>query len=105
MPMSFIGKKYWVAWIKFVSGAPDLVFLVGTITVVFFAPAVALLTVEMIFNTEDLFPSAQMLLPWAITFSSFFLMIGGVMIFFSIRYSATPGSLLYRLTHLGQRRR
>ena len=105
MPMSFIGRKSWAAWVKYVSGAPDLFFLVGTITVVFFAPAVAVLTVEMIFHTEDLFPSAQMLLPGAVTFSSFFLLIGLFLIFCSIRYSATPGSLLYRLTHLGQRRR
>jgi len=105
MLMSFIRKKYSAAWVKYVSGAPDLFFLVGAIMVVFFAPAVAVLTAEMIFHTEDLFPSAQVLLPWAITISSFFLLIGVFVIFCSARYSAIPGSLLYRLTHLGQRKR
>src|ERR1700733_7735419 len=98
MSISFVGRKAWIAWVKYVSGAPDLFFLVGTITVIFFAPAVAMLMVEMIFHTEDLFPAAQILLPSAITFSSLFLLIGGFMVFCSIRYSSVPGSLLYRLT-------
>jgi hypothetical protein len=105
MPMFAIFRRSWVAWVKYISGAPDLFFLVGTITVVFFAPAVAMLTAEMIYHTEDLFPRPEILLPGAIIFSSFFLLAGGFLIFCSIRYSATPGSLLYRLTHLGWRKR
>jgi hypothetical protein len=93
------------AWLRQISGAPDLFLMVGIVCILIFGAALSLLLISILFNLQDKVASSDFLMRLAIGFCSAFLFLGGYLVFSSLRNSTMPGTLLFRLTHFDWRKR
>jgi hypothetical protein len=98
-------KKALAAWLLDFSVNSAFYLPVGLSILLLFVPTLAILGIGAWFHAVDAFPGSEILLPWAIGFSALVVLVGAIMTFCSIKFSAVPGSLLYRLTHVDRRRR
>ena len=77
---------------------------IGVILMAVFIPTLLLLAFGSESRLSDSLTLSSGVLPWALGFCAIISSVGVILTYFGIRYSAFPGSVLYRLTHLGQRR-
>ena len=98
-------RKACSAWILDFSVNSAFYLPVGLSILLLFVPTLAILVIGAWLHAVDAFPGSEILLPWAIGFSALTVLVGAIMTFCSIKFSAVPGSLLYRLTHVDRRHR
>lgn len=98
-------NKLYRGWVDLIlRGDASFVLPIGIVAVVVFFPTLLILLAEWRFKTFDMFPGAELLLPWAIGLTLIVLALGVGLLFCGLRNVAYPGSLLYRLTHSMPRR-
>lgn len=93
------------AWVRTIAQSPRFYGGIGIVTVIAFLPLTVDLIIEWTLRTHDMLPGADLVLPAALTISFSILLIGVVTLFLGVKHAATPGSLVYRVTHMHEGRR
>ena len=88
------------AWVQTIAQSPQFYGGIGLTVVIVFLPLTLDLLIEWGFRTHDMLPGAELMLPAALVISFAILLVGIAILFLGTKYAATPGSLLYRVTHM-----
>jgi hypothetical protein len=91
--------------VQTIAQSPQFYGGIGLTVVIVFLPLTLDLLIEWRFHTHDMVPGADLVLPAALVISFAILLVGIAILFLGTKYASTPGSFLYRATHIYEGRR